>query len=225
VRKKLLLTAFEPFDGETLNPSLEVARALEKVNDTGAHVDVVELPVDRFHAIDMAVNHLRRAVPDVVIMLGEAGRRFRITPERVAINMDDFPIPDNTGHQPQGELIIAGGPVGYFSALPIYEIVEQLRKAHIPAAISNSAGTYLCNRLFYSVMHCIAVEKLPITAGFIHLPYMHAQTVDKRLDFPSLSRDTMIDAVRIAIDASLRASASGPMQPDIVSTHFESELS
>ena len=207
--KKLLLTAFEPFDGETLNPSLEVARALAVAQCAGAHIDVVELPVERFRAIDMALDHLRHATPDVVIMLGEAGRRFRVTPERVAINIDDFSIPDNAGQQPKGEPIIADGPVGYFSALPIYEIVNQLLKAHIPAAISNSAGTYLCNRLFYSVMHCIAVEQLPIIPGFIHLPYMHAQTVKKRLEFPSLSRDTMIDAVRIAIEVSLHAECSG----------------
>jgi pyroglutamyl-peptidase len=220
VQKRLLLTAFEPFGGETLNPSLEVVREIERQSWDGAHLDIIELPVERFHAIDMAVNYLRREVPDVVIMLGEAGRRFRVTPERVAINMDDFSIPDNAGHQPQGEPIIADGPVGYFSALPIYAIVEQLRQAHIPAAISNSAGTYLCNRLFYSVMHCIAVAQLPITAGFIHLPYMHEQTVNKRLDFPSLSCDTLVAAVRIAIDVSLRASAPARMLPDSVSTHL-----
>jgi pyroglutamyl-peptidase len=207
VRKKLLLTAFEPFDGETLNPSLEVARAIEGVQCAGAHIDVIELPVERFRAVDMALDQLRRQAPDVVIMLGEAGRRFRVTPERVAINIDDFSIPDNAGQQPKGEPIIADGPVGYFTALPIYDIVSQLHKAHIPAAISNSAGTYLCNRLFYSVMHYIAVAQLPITAGFIHLPYMHAQTVNKRLEFPSLSRDTMIEAVRIAVEVSHQESA------------------
>jgi pyroglutamyl-peptidase len=220
VQKKLLLTAFEPFDDEALNPSLEVARALAGVQCAGAHIDVIELPVERFRAIDLALDYLRHQAPDVVIMLGEAGRRFRVTPERVAINTDDFSIPDNAGHQPKGEPIIAGGPVGYFSALPIYEIVNQLRKAHIPAAISNSAGTYLCNRLFYSVMHCIAVEQWPIIAGFIHLPYMHEQTVNKRLEFPSLSRDTIIDAVRRAIAVSLHTSAPAYMQPDAVSTRL-----
>ena len=201
---KLLLTAFEPFAGETVNPSLDVARAIGSMHFANAQVDVVELPVARFQATDIAINRMRIAEPDVVLMLGEAGRRFRVTPERVAINMDDFPIPDNTGNQPQGEPIIEAGPVGYFSTLPIYTIVTQLKKAHIPAAISNSAGLYLCNRLFYSVMHCIAVEKLPIHAGFIHLPYLHEQTVNKGLEFPSMSRETMIEAVRIAIEMSLQ---------------------
>jgi pyroglutamyl-peptidase len=220
MRKKLLLTAFEPFDGETLNPSLAVARALAEGPCAGAHIDVMQLPVERFRAVDMALDRLRHQVPDIVIMLGEAGRRFRVTPERVAINIDDFSIPDNAGQQPQGEPIVASGPVGYFTALPIYEIVNELRQAHIPAAISNSAGTYLCNRLFYSVMHCIAVAQLPIVAGFIHLPYMHEQTVNKRLEFPSLSCHTMIEAVRIAIAVSLQESAPARMQPDAVGRRF-----
>ena len=203
--KKLLLTAFEPFHGETVNPSLEVARAIEKIRFPGAQVAMAELPVDRFAAMDVALDRVRSEAPDVVIMLGEAGRRFRVTPERVAINIDDFSIPDNAGHQPKGEPIIADGPVGYFSTLPITEIVNQLIHANIPAAISNTAGTYLCNRLFYRVMHCIAVERLPIHAGFIHVPYLHAQTVNKRVDFPSMSCETMSEAVRIAIEVSLHA--------------------
>ena len=202
--KKLLLTAFEPFAGEIVNSSLEVARVIESIHFANAQVDVVELPVARFQATDIAINHLRIAKPDVVLMLGEAGRRFRVTPERVAINMDDFHIPDNAGNQPQGEPIIEEGPVGYFSTLPIDTIVTQLKKAHIPAKISNSAGLYLCNRFFYSVMHCIAMEKLPIHAGFMHLPYLHEQAVNKSLDFPSMSRETMTEAVRIAIDVSLQ---------------------
>lgn len=206
---KLLLTAAEPFAGETVNPSLEVARAIGSMRFAGIQVEIVELPVARFQTIEIALNRMRSAEPDVVIMLGEAGRRFRVTPERVAINMDDFPIPDNLGHQPQGEPIVEGGPVGYFSTLPIGAIVTQLKKANIPAAISNSAGTYLCNKLFYSVMHCIAVEQLPIHAGFIHLPYLHEQTVNKGLDFPSMSRETMLEAVRIAIEVSLQEYSAG----------------
>lgn len=202
--KKLLLMAFEPFAGEIVNPSLEVARVIGSMHVANARVEVVELPVARFPATDIAIRHIRLAEPDIVLMLGEAGRRFRITPERVAINMDDFSIPDNAGNQPQGEPIVEDGPVGYFSTLPISNIVAQLKKAHIPAAISNSAGLYLCNRLFYSVMHCIAVEKLPTRAGFIHLPYLHEQTVNKSLDVPGMSRETITEAVRIAIDVSLQ---------------------
>ena len=202
--KKLLLTAFEPFAGEIVNPSLEVARGIEGMHFANVQVEVVELPVARFQTTDIAINRMRITEPDIVLMLGEAGRRFRVTPERVAINMDDFFIPDNVGNQPQGEPIIEDGPVGYFSTLPIYTIVTQLNKAHIPATISNSAGLYLCNRLFYSVMHCIAVEKLPVHAGFIHLPYLYEQTTNKDLGLPGMSRETLIEAVRIAIEVSLQ---------------------
>lgn len=196
----LLLTAFEPFDGETLNPSCEVATAITASNPTIAQVESLLLPVDRFKAIEIALARIQESKPDAVIMLGEAGRRFRINPERIAINVDDFRIPDNQGNQPKGEAIVEGAPAGYFSTLPIYAIVDTLVEANIPAMISDSAGTYLCNRLFYSVMHFITVANLPIKAGFIHLPYMHEQTVGKRLDHPSLSRQTLIEAVRLAIE-------------------------
>ena len=149
------------------------------------------------------LNRIRLEKPDVVMMLGEGSRRFRINPERVAINVDDFRIPDNSGNQPKGELIVEGAPAAYFSTLPIYEIVERLQKAKIPAAISNTAGTYLCNRIFYSVMHFIAVENLSTKAGFIHLPYIHEQTIDKQIDFPSLSLFSVVEAVRMAIEVSL----------------------
>ncbi len=202
--KKVLLTAFEPFDGETLNPSLETARALSNLAFNDATLERLELPVDRFRAVEMTLNRLRESSPDVVILLGEAGRRFRITPERVAINVDDFRIPDHAGNQPRGEAIVEGAPVGYFSTLPIYPMVKHLKAANIPAEISNSAGTYLCNRLFYQVMHFLAEEKPPTRAGFIHLPYMHEQILDQRYDFPSLSRDTLIEAGRIVIAVSLQ---------------------
>ncbi|MCB0046210.1 MAG: pyroglutamyl-peptidase I [Caldilineaceae bacterium] len=202
--QRVLITAFEPFNGETINPSLETARAVDGMDFPDIEVDVIELPVERFQAPDMAIAHIRMTKPDAVLMLGEAGRRSRITPERVAVNLDDFTIPDNGGHQPRDEPIVRGGPVGYFSTLPLAAMVNQLECARIPAKISNSAGLYLCNRLFYSVMHAIAVEELPVRAGFVHLPYLHEQVVSKRQDMPSLSRETMAQAVRIMVQTSLQ---------------------
>ena len=201
--KRLLLTAFEPFAGESINPSLDTARQMEKVDFPNAIVRVAELPVDRFRAVEIALELIRAERPDIVIMLGEAGGRYRISPERVAINVDDFRIPDNSGNRPRDEAIVEGGPVGYFSTLPIRAISERINKAHIPAAISNSAGAYLCNRLFYSVMHTISVEGLSAKAGFIHLPYLHDQAINKYPDVPSLSRDSIVEAVRLAIEVSL----------------------
>lgn len=207
-----MLTAFEPFNGETLNPSFESARTVEGVEFKGAELRVVVLPVDRFRAIEMALDDLRSYKPDHVIMLGEAGRRFRVMPERVAINVDDYRIPDNVGNQPAGEPIIEDGPVGYFSTLPVRAIVERLKGHMIPAEISNSAGTYLCNRLFYSVMHHVATESPATTAGFIHLPYMHQQVVGKQIDFPSMSRETLVEAVRLAVEVTLSAEAEATLR-------------
>ena len=201
--KRLLVTAFEAFAGEGINPSLEAARQMERIDFPGALVRVAELPVDRYRAVDVALELIRAGRPDIVIMLGQASNRYRINPERVAINIDDFRIPDNAGNQPRDEPIIEGGPVGYFSTLPIRAITDRIVKAHIPAAISNSAGAHLCNRLFYSVMHAICIENLPTRAGFIHLPYLHEQAVNKYPDVPSLSRESIVEAVRLAIEVSL----------------------
>lgn len=204
--KKLLITCFEPFDGEAINPSTEAARAMERVVFSGAQLRVAELPVERFKAIEVALGHLGEYGPDLMIMLGESGGRYRINPERIAINVDDFRIPDNAGNKPVDETIIEGGPAAYFSTLPVRAIRDRLVEARIPAAISSSAGTYLCNRLFYSVMHNIATEDLPILAGFIHLPYLHDQVLEKRYDFPSFSRGTIVEGVRLAIEVSLEHS-------------------
>jgi len=175
---------------------------MEKINFPDALVRVAELPVDRYRAVTIALELIRAERPDIVIMLGEAGGRYRINPERVAINVDDFRIPDNAGNQPNDESIIEGGPVGYFSTLPIRAIAGRINRAHIPAAISNSAGAHLCNRLFYSVMHTISVEGLPTKAGFIHVPYLHDQAISKYPDVPSLSRESIAEAVRLAIEVS-----------------------
>jgi pyroglutamyl-peptidase len=201
--KKLLLTAFEPFAGESMNPSLEAARQMEKIDFPDTVVQLAELPVDRYRAVEMVLDLIHSIKPDIVIMLGEAGGRYRVNPERVAINVDDFRIADNVGNQPKDEPIVEGGPVGYFSTLPIRTITDRIIKAHIPAAISNSAGSYLCNRLFFSVMHAITVEGLGTKAGFIHLPYFHDQAMNKYPDVPSLSRESIVEAVRLAIEVSL----------------------
>jgi pyroglutamyl-peptidase len=208
--KRLMLTAFEPFDGETINPSLEAARHMAGVEFRGAVLNIIELPVERYRATEIALDRLHGLRPDVVIMLGVAMDRFRITPERVAINVDDFRIPDSAGNQPAGEPIFEGGPVGYFSTLPVRAIVDRLLKAKIPSAISNSAGTYLCNRLFYSVMNHIATGGLPAAAGFIHVPYQHEMALGKYPDIPSMSRETIVEGVRLAIEVAIdHASLTG----------------
>ncbi len=203
--KKLLLTALEPFAGEKINPSLEAARQMSRVEFSGALINTAELPVDRHQTVTTALELIHADRPDIIIMLGEAGGRFRINPERIAINVDDFRIPDNAGNQPKDEPIVEGGPAAYFSTLPIRAIAERIVSAGVPAAISNTAGTYLCNRLFYSVMHAISTEGLPAIAGFIHLPYLHEQAINKNPEVPSLSRESIVEAVRLAIEVSITA--------------------
>lgn len=200
--KRVLLTGFEPFGGETRNPSAAVVAALREAPPEAMALGTQVLPVDRFAAVAALLARVERDRPQVVVMLGEAGGRACVTPERVAINVDDYRIADNAGHQPRGEAVVSGAPVGYFSSLPIAAIVDDLQAAGIPAVISNSAGTYLCNRVFYQVMHHGAVHRLEQRAGFVHLPYLHAQAAGKPPTTPSLALTTLLDAVRIVLRRS-----------------------
>jgi len=196
---RVLLSGFKPFGGETRNPSAEVVAALRAAPPAGIALSTCVLPVDRFAAGATLIEQVQRDRPQVVVMLGEAGGRARVTPERVAINVDDYRIADNAGHQPRGEAVVAGAPVGYFSTLPIAAIVADLEAAGIPAAISDSAGTYLCNRVFYLLMHHGAVHGLSQRAGFVHLPYLHEQVAGKPHAVASLALPTLIEAVRIVL--------------------------
>lgn len=201
LNKKILLTAFEPFGGETINPSSEVARALGGLTFEGVQITSCELPVDRFRAVDSVLEQMRASAPDVVLMLGEAGGRAQISLERTAVNLDDFRIPDNAGHQPQGEPIVAGGPWEYTATLPLETLVGCLTRQGIPATISTDAGRYLCNRLFYGVMHEIATGGRPIRAGFIHLPYLPEQVIAKKAGTPSLPLETLVTALATLMDS------------------------
>jgi pyroglutamyl-peptidase len=185
-----------------------VVRSIGRLSFDGLQIETCELPVERFKAIALALERIRRFEPDVVIMLGEAGGRSCITPERMAVNMDDFRIPDNAGYQPQRDPIVVGGPMEYFSTLPVDGIVEHLTQAHIHAALSNDAGRYLCNRLFYCVMHTIATEALPMCAGFIHLPYLPEQVTNKKPETPSMPLETMVHALALIICLPLSASSA-----------------
>lgn len=193
--KKMLLTAFEPFGGETVNPSQEVARRLGRGTFDNIQVEPCELPVDRFAAIEQALSRMHDFRPDVVLMLGEAGGRACLTLERIAVNLDDFRIPDRNGNQPRGEPIVADGPAEYRSTLPVDDLVEALTREQIPVAASVDAGRYLCNRLFYCVMHAIATEHLPMRAGFVHLPYLPEQVADKNPGTPSMQLETQLKAL------------------------------
>ena len=171
---KLLLTGFEPFGGQTVNPSWEAVRLLPERIDG---VELVKLLVPTTFAGSVAA--LRRALdrerPNAVLCLGQAGGREGLTPERVAINVDDASIPDNDGAQPTDAPIVPDGPVAYFATLPVKTMAEAIRASGVPASVSNTAGTFVCNHLMYSLLHILASEYPGVRGGFMHVPYMSGQ--------------------------------------------------
>ncbi len=170
----ILLTGFQPFGGEALNPSWQVAQALAGASVGGATVQALQLPCVFGEARAQLTAALRRLQPELVVCLGQAGGRTAIGVERVAINVDDAPMPDNQGQQPIDTPIEPRGPSAYFSTLPIKAMVTALQQAGYPATVSQTAGTYVCNHVFYGLMH--ALRRRPgARAGFIHLPYVPGQ--------------------------------------------------
>ncbi len=195
----MLVTGFEPFKKEKVNPSWEVCRKLSEAEIEGTAITVRKLPVIFDEARKKAVEYCDEVNPDVILHLGEAGGRTHISLERIAINCDDAQIKDNKGQKRDGKIIEQQGGDGYFTTIPAKEIVKALKKAGIPAVVSNSAGTYLCNHVFYGMLHHVKRENLPIKVGFIHLPYLPQQTVDKP-GKASMSLDVMMEAVKVAIE-------------------------
>jgi pyroglutamyl-peptidase len=196
---KLLLTAFEPFDGRAINASQEIVRAIQGQAFDGAQIELLYLPVERFSSTRILLEAIESSQPDVIILLGEAKGRSAVTPERVAINVDDYPIPDNGGNQPREETIVEGGPAAYFSTLPIVAIRDALNGKDVPATISNSAGTYLCNRVFYSVMNHLSQTGSKARAGFIHIPVLAEHRPADVEAWPSLPRETILQGIELAV--------------------------
>lgn len=192
---KILLCAFDPFGGESINPALEAVKAV-KVD--GIELVKAEIPTVFYKSLEKATAIIDEIAPDAVIMIGQAGGRANVTPERVAINISDANIDDNEGNRPSDEPIEVGAPAAYFSTLPIKKIVEKLKEENIPAAVSNSAGTFVCNHLMYGVLNHIAKKGLKTVAGFIHIPYLPEQTVNKE-NMPSLPLEVSAKAIEIAV--------------------------
>ena len=192
---KILLCAFDPFGGESINPALEAVKAV-KVD--GIELVKAEIPTVFYKSLEKATAIIDEIAPDAVIMIGQAGGRSNVTPERVAINISDANIDDNEGNRPSDEPIEVGAPAAYFSTLPIKKIVEKLKEENIPAAVSNSAGTFVCNHLMYGVLRHIAKNGYKTVAGFIHIPYLPEQTVNKE-NMPSLPLEVSAKAIEIAV--------------------------
>ncbi|TKB07192.1 pyroglutamyl-peptidase I [Desulforhopalus sp. IMCC35007] len=197
--KKILLTGFQPFGGETVNPSLEAVKLLEGKQLKGGVVTICEVPVVRHKSIETVIRAIETQKPDIVITVGQAGGRTDITPERVAINIDDYRIPDNEANRPIDEPVVAGGPAAYFSTLPVKSMVEAMHNAGIPASLSNSAGTFVCNHLFYGVHHYLA--KSTIRHGFVHIPFLPEQVTD--VSQPSMTLELIVKGLEVAAQAVL----------------------
>jgi len=200
--KTILLTGFEPFDGEAENPSWEAVRPLDGERIDGCRVVARLMPCVFGEAIDKLEGEIAALDPQIVICVGQAGGRAEISIERVAINLNDARIPDNAGAQPIDRPIAPEGPAAYFASLPVKAIVRELHAAGIPAGPSHTAGTFVCNHIFYGAAHLRAKGRLQFRAGFIHVPYSPAQAVNHP-GMPSLAVPIITKALRIAIATSL----------------------
>ncbi|MGW8376372.1 pyroglutamyl-peptidase I [Streptomyces sp. ODS28] len=197
----VLVTAFEPFGGDTVNSAWEAARLLAEFPPAGLHVRVTELSCVFGTAIEELHKAVAAAEPDLVLCLGEAGGRQDLTVERVAINVDDARIPDNAGRQPIDEPIVPGGPAAYFSSVPVKACVAAAREAGVPASVSQTAGTFVCNHVSYGLAHLIATERPHMRGGFVHVPLTPAQAV--RRAHPSLSARDAATGLSAIITAAL----------------------
>ncbi len=200
---KVLLTGFAPFGGESVNPSWQAVSLLAARR---ADVAAAELPCE-FAA---SLPALREAVelhrPELVVCVGQAGGRSDVTPERVAINLIDARIEDNAGEQPVDVAVLPDGPSAYFSTLPVKACVAAIREAGVPASVSHTAGTYVCNQVFYGLMHLLATDFPGTRGGFVHVPYSPRQVADSGKAAPSLGIDQIADALDALVTTALTVS-------------------
>ena len=196
----ILLTGFDPFGGENINPAWEAVKELDGLTIDDAQVHTVQVPTVRFQCIKKLQEAIRQFDPDVIICIGQAGGASVLRAERVAINCDDFRIGDNAGNQPIDEPIVAGGPAAYFSTLPIKRIVAQWQSHGIPGKVSNTAGTFVCNPIFYGLMDTLAHNPKSRKGGFIHVPYLPEQAA-KFAEQPSMALSTIVKGLELAIAA------------------------
>ncbi|WP_174508406.1 pyroglutamyl-peptidase I [Klebsiella oxytoca] len=198
----VLITGFEPFGGEAVNPSWEVVRQLDGVTIGGEPVVALQLPCVFGEALTVLNAALAAQQPRLTIAVGQAGGRVDITVERVAINVDDARIPDNKGQQPIDEPIVAGGPAAWFSSLPVKAIVAALREQGIPASVSQTAGTFVCNHVMYGLLDALQ-GKVGTKGGFIHIPYLPEQAAAHPGE-ASMAVGTVRAALETAIAVSLQ---------------------
>lgn len=196
---KILVTGFDPFGGEEINPAIEAVKLLPDTIQ-GADIIKLEIPTVFHKAAQVLTSKALDVQPDVILNIGQAGGRTSLSVERVAINQDDARIPDNEGNQPIDQPIQELGQPAYFSTLPIKAMVSRIQEAGYPALISNSAGTFVCNHIMYQSLYLVQNELPETKAGFIHIPYMSEQVLDKPGQ-PSMALGDMAKGIEAAIEA------------------------
>ena len=198
---KILVTGFDPFDGEETNPAIESVKRIDD-NIEGAEIIKLEIPTVFHKAADVIEEKIKEVKPDVILSVGQAGGEYGITVERVAINEDDARIEDNEGNQPIDVKIREDGAPAYFASIPIKAMVEEIKKENIPASVSNTAGTFVCNHVMYQDLY-LAEKYGDIKAGFIHVPFLTEQVVDKP-NTASMSLDDIVKGLNAAIRAIVK---------------------
>lgn len=198
----VLLTGFSPFGGETVNPSYEAAKRLQGKWVHGYQVVAEELPTAFGRSLERLWQLIDYHQPRIVICAGQAGGRDSVSIERVALNINDARIPDNEGQQPIDTPVVEGGPAAYWSSLPVKAIVKRIREEGIPAHVSHTAGTFVCNHVFYGLMHRLQQEK-GVRGGFIHIPFLPEQAVHHPGQ-PSMHLDLIVRALEVAIETTIR---------------------
>lgn len=195
---KILLTAFDPFDNEPINPALE---SIKLVPENIGNIQIVKLEVPTVFgkSIKTVQAAIEKEQPDAVLCIGQAGGQYDLTPERVAINLDDARIKDNEGNQPIDQPIFADGAPAYFSTLPIKAMVGKIREAQIPASVSNTAGTFVCNHLMYGLLYTLARHYPHIRGGFMHVPFVPSQVVHLPNPTPCLGIRDIAAGIQAAI--------------------------
>lgn len=206
---RVLLTGFEPFAGSTLNPSAEAIELLRARPISGIHLMTRILPV----VGGVAANEVRSAIdaasPDAVVLLGESGQATAITLERLAANLRDYRLADNAGSQVCDQPVVEGGPTAYFATLPVRVMQSAMHAVGVPAELSMSAGTFLCNEVMYAALHHIAERRLLTLAGFVHLPQLPEQVVGGGRGRGSMDRETVARGLIAGFEALAASFTSG----------------
>lgn len=197
---KALVTGFEPFGGDRINPSLLAVGRLKR-RISGVAVHTARLPCSFAHSAGLLRAAIEETKPDIVLCVGLAGGRAELCLERVAINVQDARIKDNDGRQPIDKPVVKDGPAAHFATLPVKACVAEMRKAGLPAAVSNTAGTFVCNHIFYALMDIAAGHPLPMRGGFLHVPYIPEQ-VARASSAPSMALADIVQGIEIVVAVS-----------------------